>query len=81
VRAIPQAVARYRRREPAASGDDLLERAFAAKNGDKLRRLFNGDTSGYDSGSEAALALCALLSFWTGPDPATIDSCFAARRS
>jgi len=59
--------------------DELLERAMAAANGDKFRRLWNGDTSGYDSHSEADLALCCLLAFWTGTDTARIDRLF--RRS
>ncbi len=62
-------------------GDDeeLLERARAARNGAAFEALWNGDTAGYGSHSEADLALCGLLAFWTGPDPARIDSVF--RRS
>ena len=64
----------------APSADiDLIEKAFRATNGAKLRGLFGGDISGYDSQSEADLALCGLLAFWTGPDPARIDRLF--RRS
>jgi hypothetical protein len=56
---------------------ELLERAFNANNGEKLRALWNGDTSGYDSQSEADLALCRLLAFWCGNDPARIERLFS----
>jgi putative DNA primase/helicase len=55
---------------------ELLERGFAAKNGADFRRLWDGDSSGYPSQSEADLALCGMLAFWTGGDPGRIDSLF-----
>src|SRR5439155_15578492 len=42
-------------------------------------KLWSGDTSEYGSQSEAELALCSMLTFWTGPDPERIDRLF--RRS
>lgn len=59
--------------------EELLEKAKAAENGDKFARLWVGDTSGYESHSEADLALCGLLAFWTGGDRNRIDRLF--RRS
>lgn len=56
-----------------AADDELLARAFDAKNGDKLRRLYNGDTTPYPSASEADLSLASTLAFWTGPDPARLE--------
>lgn len=38
--------------------------------------LFSGDISGYESSSEADLALCCILAFWTNNDPAAIDRIF-----
>src|SRR5215213_4921762 len=61
------------------SDQEIIERAAGADNGEKFRRLWVGDTSGYTSASEADAALCSLLAFWTGPDPQRIDSLF--RRS
>jgi hypothetical protein len=61
------------------SDDELIERATAAQNGEKFRRLWEGDWSGYPSQSEADLALCRLLAWWTGLDPERIDALF--RRS
>jgi AAA domain len=57
---------------------ELLELAFAARNGAELRALYAGDTSRYGSHSEADLALCAHLAFWTRRDVARIDSLFRA---
>jgi putative DNA primase/helicase len=55
---------------------ELLDRAFAAKNGRDLERLHRGDTTGYPSRSEADLALVGGLAFWTGPDPVRLDRLF-----
>src|SRR5262249_31285995 len=56
----------------------LIERARAAKNGEAIGRLWEGDTSGYTSHSEAELALASRLAFWTGPDPERIAELVAA---
>jgi primase-polymerase (primpol)-like protein len=58
------------------SDADLLERAKNAKNGVKFERLWNGVTTGYDSHSEADMALCSLLAFWTGGDRSRVDRLF-----
>ena len=57
--------------------DDLIEYALNASNGDKFERLWNGDTSGYPSHSEADQALCNMLAFWTGGDPQQIERLFS----
>lgn len=59
--------------------DELLDRARNAANGEKFSRLWSGSTSGYESHSEADLAFCRLLAFWTGGDATRIDRLF--RRS
>ncbi|SEP14477.1 hypothetical protein SAMN04487948_11678 [Halogranum amylolyticum] len=56
--------------------DTLLEKASNASNGAKFDRLWNGSTSGYDSNSEADMALCCLLAFWSGGDTAQMDQLF-----
>jgi hypothetical protein len=53
--------------------EELLGRAFRAKNGAKVRALYAGDTSGYTSRPEADLALAGHLAFWTGPDADHIE--------
>jgi primase-polymerase (primpol)-like protein len=61
-------------------GDDvtLLARAHAARNGQKFAALWRGDADGYASRSEADLALCGMLAFWTGGDAHRIDHLFRA---
>ena len=55
----------------------LLEKARAARNGVEFERLWCGDTSGHGGDESAAdLALCNLLSFWTGADSNRIDRLF-----
>jgi primase-polymerase (primpol)-like protein len=67
---------------PAPSGnidledDQLLSKARDAKNGEKFSRLWRGNTSGYESQSEADMALCSLLAFWTGGDADRVDRLF-----
>jgi hypothetical protein len=62
------------------SDEDILSKAFRAANGDKFLKLWNGDASDYQSHSEADLALCAMLAFWTGPDPERIERMFSESR-
>jgi primase-polymerase (primpol)-like protein len=58
------------------SDTEVIQKALAASNGARFSRLWNGDTSGYGSHSEADLALCGMLAFWTGGDASRIDSLF-----
>jgi primase-polymerase (primpol)-like protein len=65
--------------QPALALDDkrLLAKARRARNGSHFVRLYDvGDWSGYLSQSEAELALCSILAFWTGGDVERIDSLF-----
>jgi len=55
----------------AVSDQQLLQVAFAAKNGDKIRRLF--DEPGAPQNSEGDASLCALLAFYSGGDPARLE--------
>lgn len=59
--------------------DRLLEKASSCRNGESFRRLWQGDCSGYPSQSEADMALCRALAFWTGRDAQQMDRLF--RRS
>jgi hypothetical protein len=63
---------------PPLTRDDeqLLRMAAAARNGEKFRRLFRGDISGYRSQSEADMGLVQRLVFWTRGDAAAIDRIF-----
>ena len=42
----------------------------------QFRQLWTGSVSGYRSQSEADLALCSHLAFWTGKDPKRMDELF-----
>lgn len=55
------------------SDDRVIETASAAINGDKFRKLWNGDISGYPSPSEADMALCSILAFYCGGDTGQMD--------
>lgn len=48
--------------------DEILAKARRARNGSRFDRLWNGDFSGYPSQSEADIALCSMLGFFSGPD-------------
>jgi len=48
------------------SDEGLVQKALSASNGKRFARLWGGDTDGYGSQSEADLALCGMLAFWTG---------------
>lgn len=54
----------------------LIERATNATNGDAFARLWEGSTAGYPSHSEADMALCMHLAFWTGGDRTWMDELF-----
>lgn len=56
--------------------DAVISKASAARNGDKFRRLWNGDASEYKSQSEADAALLATLAFWCSGDKEQMDRLF-----
>jgi putative DNA primase/helicase len=58
------------------SDQELLRRAARARNAGKFARLWEGDCSDYDSPSEADLALCNFLAFWTNGDVIRMDRLF-----
>lgn len=62
---------------PNLDDEQLLDKARRARNGGDFERLWSGDTSAHGGDHSAAdLALCNLLSFWTGGDPARTDRLF-----
>lgn len=54
---------------------EIIDKAGSAKNGGKFRQLMGGDISGYNSQSEADLALCNIIAFYT-QDPTTVDAVY-----
>lgn len=62
--------------ESYLSDEEVIAKASAAKNGEKFRRLWDGDITGYNSQSEADAALVATLAFWCSGDKAQMDRLF-----
>jgi hypothetical protein len=58
------------------SDTEIVSKALTASNGERFSRLWAGDASGYGSHSEADLALCGMLAFWSGGVAARIDALF-----
>ena len=55
---------------------ELIEMAKRAANGEKFSKLWAGDWSDYPSQSEADLAFCQMLAYWTGKDYQRIERIF-----
>lgn len=67
--------------DPKSIEDDAVLRImFEAADGAKWRGLFEGDHSNYPSQSEAELALCGKLRFYTHADSAQMDRLFRKSR-
>jgi hypothetical protein len=56
--------------------EEVLHKARNAKNGEKFWRLWNGIIPEYASQSEADLALCKMLAYWTDNTVSTINNLF-----
>ena len=57
--------------------EDVLEKARSAGNGEEFAALWEGKWQGkYPSQSEADMALCMKLAFWTARDKAQMDRLF-----
>ncbi len=54
----------------------LISKIKRSKNGALFSTLWNGDHSDYKSRSEADIALCNILAFWTGKDADRMDRLF-----
>ena len=59
--------------------EEVIELARGAKNAAKFEALWEGDTSGYTSSSEADQALISLLAFYT-QDEGQLDSLYQRSR-
>lgn len=62
--------------ESYLSDEQVIAKASAARNGEKFRRLWDGDITGYKTHSEADAALLAILAFWCSGDKAQMDRLF-----
>ncbi len=65
------------RRHQRIPDEEVLSRARAARNGEKFKRLYDeGDWRGYNSQSEADLALTSILLYWCDGDERLADALF-----
>jgi len=61
--------------------DELLELARGADNGEAFSKLWDGSwQDNYSSQSEADMALCCRLAFWSGKDKVQMDRLFRQSR-
>ena len=58
------------------SDTEIITKAHNARNGAAFAALWNGDISAFPSHSEADLALCNALAFWTGCNAGRMDKLF-----
>lgn len=58
------------------TADQIIKAAAGAKNGGNFVSLYSGRTAGYASQSEADMAFCSMLAFWTGCDAEKMDMIF-----
>jgi len=62
--------------EHSMTAQEIIDRAERSKQGQKFTALFSGDTSGYNSNSEADMAFCNMLAFWCQGNTQLMDEIF-----
>lgn len=58
------------------SAHEVIDRASRSRQGQKFAALYSGDTTGYNSNSEADMAFCNMLAFWCQGDMQLMDEIF-----
>ena len=56
--------------------DEIISKMYGSDNGIEIKALMDGNISRYASQSEADIALCNHLAYWTGKDPDKMDAIF-----
>lgn len=56
--------------------EEIINKMYASSKGVQIKHLMDGNTKDYTSDSEADMALCNFLAFWTSKDPAKMDAIF-----
>lgn len=56
--------------------EEIINRMYASSKGVQIKHLMDGNTKDYTSDSEADMALCNFLAFWTSKDPDKMDAIF-----
>ena len=75
-RPTPKVSAEIMERESYLSDESVLDKALTAKNGEKFKKLWEGEITGYPSQSEADQALCSILAFYCNGNYEQIDRLF-----
>ena len=66
---------------PIPDDEKLIDIASRGQNGETFKALMAGDTSGYgDDHSDADMALCGLLAFYTAKNPEQMDRIFRSSK-
>lgn len=60
----------------ALTVNGIIDKALNSRQGEEFGKLMSGDCSGYESQSEAEMAFCNMLAFWTGRNPALMDAIY-----
>ncbi len=58
------------------SSDEIVNRILTSSQADQFKQLYTGNIAGYESPSNADLALCNILAFWTNRDAQKMDAIF-----
>lgn len=58
------------------TANEVINKALNSRQGQLFGKLLSGDTTGYKSQSEADMAFCNMLAFWTGRNPALMDEIY-----
>lgn len=58
------------------NAQEVIDRASRSRQGQKFSALYTGDTTGYNSNSEADMAFCNMLAFWCQGDLQLMDEIF-----
>lgn len=58
------------------SNDEIINRILTSSQAQDFKELYAGNISGYESPSNADLALCNILAFWTNHDAQKMDAIF-----
>ena len=75
-RPTPKVSVETMERESYLSDESVLDKAMSAKNGEKFKKLWEGEITGYPSQSEADQALCSILAFYCNGNYEQIDRLF-----
>lgn len=58
------------------SNDEIIDRILNSSQEQDFKKLYAGNMAGYESPSNADLALCNILAFWTNRDAQKMDTIF-----